>query len=158
MELKLKTLPPARLAFLRFTGPYGHAGIQLTWRKFTGWCEEAGLRATPRQLYGLCQDEPKVTDAKKCRYDAAIEVDEAFTTKHKDIGLQTFAGGRYACSVFQGTSAELRRAWETMFSELKSNGFHAFGGATLELYGVDFSVDPKTGAFRCELCVPVKLA
>ena len=158
MELKLKTLPPARLAFLRFTGPYGHAGVQLTWRKFMGWCDDEGLMSKPRQMYGICQDDPKVTAAQKCRYDAGIEVGEKFIAKHKDIGVQTFDGGRYACGAFEGNSGELRHAWDTMFSALKSNGFHALGGAALELYEADFCSDPKTGAFRCELCSPVKLA
>lgn len=37
MNVELKTLPAMRLAYMRYTGPYGHPGIGETWYRFGSW-------------------------------------------------------------------------------------------------------------------------
>ncbi len=91
------------------------------------------------------------------RYDACIEVDEAFKPQG-ETGVQNFGGGRYACGRFTGKPGnEVHEAWTHMFAEwLPQSGYQPDNKPALELYEEDFVMDPKTGNFSCWLCVPVK--
>lgn len=154
MEVEVKTLPALRLAYLRHTGPYGHPDIGATWQRLWRWLGQHGLN--PERIYGIVQDDPDLTPADKCRYDCCFEVDAAFQPQG-DIGVQTFAGGRYACAAFTGTGATIHAAWMRLFGEwLPQSGYQADDKPSLELHEGDFVVDKKTGAFRCLLCVPVR--
>ncbi|WP_411878419.1 GyrI-like domain-containing protein [Polaromonas sp. YR568] len=98
-----------------------------------------------------------MTPADKLRYDACIEVDEAFKPQG-ETGVQNFGGGRYACGRFTGKPGnEVHEAWTHMFAEwLPQSGYQPDNKPALELYEEDFVMDPKTGNFSCWLCVPVK--
>jgi len=155
MEVKLQTIPKTRVAYLRHVGPYGGAGIAQAWQRFAAWCAEHGLMNPRRRMYGVCQDIPDVTPPEKCRYDACVEVDDRFVAQG-EIGVETIAGGRYACAHFVGTSPEVRDAWDRFVSTwLPTSGYKPADGPALELYDTDFVVDEKTGAFNCWLCLPV---
>ncbi len=156
MRVELKTLSPMRLAYMRHTGAYGQPSITRMWERFGVWCGEHGLMNPRRKMYGIAQDNPMITPADKCRYDACVEVDDAFKPQG-EVGVQNFGGGRYACARFTGTGADIHAAWMRMFGEwLPQSGYQADDKPALELYEEDFVMDPKTGAFSCLLCVPVR--
>ena len=156
MDVEVKNLPETRVAYMRNVGPYGGVGIPRTWQRFAAWCEERGLMRPRRTMYGICQDDPDVTPPEKCRYDACIEVDSQFKPEG-EIGVQTVAGGRYACTKFAGTSADIHAAWSRFMSEwMPDSGYQADDRAAIELYDKDFVMDEKTGAFTCWLCMPVR--
>jgi AraC family transcriptional regulator len=156
MNVEIKTLPAMRLAYLRHTGPYGHPGIPQTWQRFMTWHAQNARATVGTRMYGISQDNPDVTPPGKCRYDCCVEVPPAFQPKG-EVGVQAFDGGRYACVRFTGTSATIHDAWMKMFGEwLPGSGWQAGDAPSLELYGDDMAPDPKTGAFTCWLCVPVR--
>jgi AraC family transcriptional regulator len=156
MDVEVKNLPETRVAYMRNVGPYGGVGIPRTWQRFVAWCDERGLTQPRRTMYGICQDDPDVTPPQKCRYDACIEVDAAFKPEG-EVGVQTVAGGRYACAKFAGTSAEVHKAWGRFVGEwMPDSGYQADDRPAIELYDKDFVMDEKTGAFSCRLCMPVR--
>jgi len=156
MEVEVKNLPETRVAYMRSIGPYGGTEIPRTWQRFAAWCESQGLMTPRRTMYGICQDNPEVTPPEKCRYDAAVEVDGSFKPQG-EIGVETVAGGRYACAKFTGTTADIHAAWMRFMSEwIPDSGYQVGDGLAIEVYGPDFVMDEKTGAFNCELCMPVK--
>ena len=106
-------------------------------------------------MYSVSHDNPDVTPPSRCRYDACIEVDDAFSPTG-DIGVQTLAGGRFACCEFHGLPNEIHAAWMRLCDWLPDSGWQAADGAPLEVYGGDFVMDEKTGAFNCTLCMPVR--
>lgn len=156
MHLELRTLPAMRLAYLRWTGPYGHPGITQTWERFGAWAARQGRLEPRRKMYGISQDNPETTPADQCRYDCCVAVDEGLRPTG-EIAVQAFAGGRYACARFTGTGADIHTAWMRMYGEwLPGSGWQADDKPGLELYDEDFAVDPASGAFNCWLCVPVR--
>ena len=156
MPVELKTLPPTRVAYMRHTGPYGDAGIGRVWQRFATWCADHGLMQPRRTMYGISQDDPSATPADLCRYDCCIEVDDDFKPEG-EVGVQNLQGGRYACTRFVGTNADIHAAWERMFGvTLPQSGCEPEDAPALEMYDQDFAMDEKTGAFKCWLCVPVK--
>lgn len=113
-------------------------------------------------MYGICQDDPGLTAPRRLRYDAGIEVDAGFRAEG-EIGVQVIGGGRYACARYAGVPAGIAAAWTRFAGSGLADSAYAIdlrGSASrpLELYGADFRMDPDTGAFECELCLPVRSA
>lgn len=160
MQVELKTFPATRLAYMRWTGPYGHPGISHTWERFGAWCAQRGFMQPRRKMYGISQDNPEITPADKCRYDCCVVVEDGFSPQDaatSGVGMQSFAGGRYACARFAGTGADIHVAWTRMYGEwLPQSGWQADDKPGVELYDEDFVMDLATGAFNCWLCVPVR--
>jgi len=156
MDVEIKTLANIHVAYLRHVGPYGTSGIPRTWQRLAAWCEQRGLTPPRRTMYGISYDNPDFTPPEKCRYDACVEVEPGFKPDG-EIGVQTLAGGRYACTEFTGTPETIHAGWMRLCGEwLPDSGYQADDRPSLEIYGRDFEMDEKTGAFSCQLCFPVK--
>jgi AraC family transcriptional regulator len=153
MDVTIKHLPPARVAYMRLTGPYGPA-IGVFWREVFGvWMAQNGL--LQRVRYGIGLDDPAITPPAECRYDACVEVPETFDATPQVL-IRTLPGGQFACARFVGTGAEIGEAWNRLFRELPTLDRRADGGPYFERYAQDSRYDPLTGVMDCELCVPVK--
>jgi AraC family transcriptional regulator len=156
MNVEMRTLPETRVAYMRHTGPYGSSTITKMWQRFAEWCDANGLLKPRPTMYGISQDSPKLTAPDKCRYDACVPVGADFQPKD-EIGVETIAGGRYACARFTGTAAEIHAAWMRFIGQwIPDSGYQCDNRPALELYEPDFTIDPKTGAFSCLLCMPVR--
>lgn len=154
-SVEFRRLPAARVAFLRHVGPYGSPGIGRTWQRFAGWCAQQGLLAQGRPMYGIARDNADVTPPAQCRYDACVEVDEGFHPAG-EIGVQTLRGGAHACTAFRGNSAAIHGAWVGLVDWLPESGCQPADAPPIEIYGSEFTVDADTGAFACQLCMPVR--
>jgi AraC family transcriptional regulator len=153
LQVAVTTRPSTRIAYLRYQGPFGEPLGRFWQEKVYPWLAASNLLEAPR--YGVSQDDPKVTAADKCRYDAGAEVGPEFVAS-QDAQITTLPGGLYACSKFKGTSAEFPQAWERVLREwVPASGFQLDGRPCFEYYPTDSEFDAKTGAFTCELWVPV---
>lgn len=155
MPVAIKTLPSFRLAYLRYTGPYGHPNVTRTWERFSAWCAENGLLKPRRKMFGIVLDNPMITRPERCRYDVCVEVPADFQPSG-EVGIQVLSARRYACTQFIGTAVELPAAWERLIASLPFRGWQADNAPAIEYYTEDFVVDPDTGIFRFELYVPVR--
>lgn len=156
MQVQVKTLPAMRLAYMRSTGPYGGGHIGKLWARFAAWCAAEGPMTQRQTTYGIGQDNPAIAPADKLRYDCCVAVGESFLPQG-EVGVQDFSGGRYACAPFKGTSAQIHAAWMQMYGQwLPESGWQADDKPGVEVYGEDFEMDPATGIFTCETCVPVR--
>jgi AraC family transcriptional regulator len=155
LNIELRTLPDTTVAYLRHVGPYGSPGISQLWQRFAAWCGQHGLLQPGRLLVGVSQDSADITPPEKCRYDACVQVDAGFRAEG-EIGVQTLAGGRYACVRFEGTAMEIHGAWMQVYGGwLPGSGYQPDDRPCLELYD-GTGVDPDTGRFSCHLCVPLR--
>ena len=154
MQLEIKTFPNVRVAYMRHLGPYGDAGIGRLWQRFGSWRRAEGLGGS--ETYGIAPDSPDITSPEKCRYDACVAIDDTFKPSG-EVGIQTIAGGLYACQPFTGTTDDINGAWMRVYSQwLPESGYQADDRPAVEAYGAEFKFDPKTGAFFCELRLPVR--
>jgi AraC family transcriptional regulator len=156
MDVELRTIPSGTLAYLRYTGPYGGRGIGLTWKRFARWCKQHALPKPGHALIGIAQDNPEITLPRHCRYDCCVQVTSAMRAEGH-VGIQRFAGGRYACRRFSGTVADINDAWIRLYGDwLPNSGWQPDDQPAIEIYdaGVDF--DGETGRFSCLLCLPIR--
>jgi len=153
MNIDVVERPPVRVAYRRHTGPFGeHLGR--FWRNSVApWMAEHGVLDCPR--YGVSLDDPANTPAEKCRYDACVELPAGLTLP--DAPEKTIAGGRYAVAHFKGTSAQLGEAWSVFMRECLARPDAQLDQARppFEHYPRGANFDARSGAFACELCLPL---
>jgi len=152
MDFQVMELPAVRVAYLRYKGPFGPA-IGEFWKEvFTPWMQ--AFRLTGRVTYGVAQDDPSTTPPSECRYDAcvAVDADYAIVAPAKEA---TIPAGRYAVARFEGTADQVPATWGAFFGQLHASG-QADAGVCFERYPADYKMDPATGVFNSELCIPVK--
>jgi AraC family transcriptional regulator len=104
MKVKIERLDPIRVAFMRHVGPYDKVGP--TWDKLMTYLGKEGWLGGNLRCIGLCHDDPEVTPADKIRYDACVEISEAFEPIG-EIGVQVIAGGDYAVTTHFGSYNKL---------------------------------------------------
>lgn len=155
MKVDLKRLPAWRVAYLRHVGPYGSPGIERMWERFKGWALHNGLQEGGL-FVGVSHDSADIAMPAVCRYDACVTVDTMFRPR-QDVGVQETPGGLHACTRFLGSSHDIYEAWLRFYSQwLPDSGYQPDDKPCIEVYGADVAVDPGTGVFSCDLCLPIR--
>jgi len=153
MHVKLIEREPVHVAYLRHTGPYGPPLGQFWMQTVAPWMATNNLLG--RERFGISLDDASVTKPAQCRYDACVASREGEVLtgnpQHKVI-----PGGTYAALPFEGTGAQIGAAWDALLRDwLPQSGLQLDARPFFEYYPVDGRYDPKTGAFSCDICVPV---
>jgi len=153
MKVEVIERKPIPMAYLRHVGPYGEP-LSVFWQtEFYPWMVASGLLQQPR--YGISHDDPNVTAAEQCRYDAGCEIPATFIAlgnAHKTV----IPGGKYAALSFKGAAREFEPAWDSLLRDwLPSSGLQLDNRPMFEYYPAGSSYDPATGILECKLCVPV---
>jgi AraC family transcriptional regulator len=153
MTVQLVEHAAVEVAYLRHLGPYGPS-LSRFWRETVyPWMLSNNLLGRTR--YGVSLDDPSVTRPEKCRYDACVEVSKQTPLVGQAL-RKTLPGGRYAALHFSGTSEGIGIAWDRLMRDwLPASGLQLDARPFLEHYPADARYDAQTGAFECELCVPV---
>jgi AraC family transcriptional regulator len=153
MKVKLKDREPVRVAFLRYTGPYGSGITQFWMDTVAPWMATNNLFGRAR--FGISLDDPHVTKPAQCRYDACVEVANQETLAG-DAKEKVIPGGKYAVLEYQGPIAQIGSAWDHLLGQwLPKSGLQLDSRPMFEHYPVDGRFDEKTGRIDCEICVPV---
>jgi AraC family transcriptional regulator len=154
MDVRVQELPPRRVAYMRYIGPYGAHGIPELWERLVTWMQAHGLDVATTTRLGVAHDDPAITQAEKCRYDACAVVRNDFQAD-RSVNVTTIPGGRFAIWPFSGTAHEIQGSWDRVFAGwLPHSGYQPDDRPCLEVYrGRAFD---KTGIFRCDLCLPVR--
>lgn len=145
--------PPVRIAYLRHIGAYGPSIHAFWMNQVSPWMSANGLFGRPR--YGISHDDPSITAPEQCRYDAGVEVDETFIPG-PGVFTTTLPAGRYASLAFEGNSAQIVEAWRYLLRNwLADSGLQLDARPAFEHYPVDARYDAASGAFSCNIVIPV---
>lgn len=152
MEYEVKEVAAVRVAYLRYKGPFGQAVGEFWKEVFTPWQKSKNLLG--KTTYGVAQDDPSVTPANECRYDACVEVSADYPIA-PPAREATIAAGRYAVARFKGTGGQVPQAWSDFFTRIQADGIFR-PALCFERYPAEYAMDPATGVFEAELYIPVK--
>lgn len=154
MKIHLETLPATRVAYMRHVGPYGESVSRFWAARFLPWRSMQGLEGAT--CYGIGWDDPGITPAARCRYDACVEVGALFAPT-APISFSQLPGGLYAVGQFVGTPAQLGQAWTYLLRDwLAHSGRQLDHRPLLERYGPTASSDAATQTLRMEICLPLR--
>ena len=156
MSVHVRELPPYHVAYMRYVGPYGPHGIPELWTRFEKWMEARGLGPEARITLGVGYDDPRITAAEKCRYDACVVVPADFVPDRR-VNVMDLSGGPCAVATYTGSSDGIVDAWDRVFAGwLPASAWQPDDRPCVEVYRGNAIVDPKAGVFTCELCLPVR--
>ena len=156
MGVVVRELATQHVAYMRYVGPYGPRGIPELWARLRRWMETRGLEVASTVRLGVAYDDAGVTEPAKCSYDACVVVPEAFAAD-RWVNLKDVPGGRYAVTAFHGTPHQIEGAWHQVFAEwLPESAYQPDDRACFEIYRGAPPSGSGTGAFRCDLCLPVR--
>lgn len=152
MEVNVIDLPPARIAYRRHIGPYGPSVGRFWDTVIMPWLLGNGLAGAT--CYGIGHDDPSVTPADKCRYDACVEIPAGFEPGGQ-FSVAKLPGGRYAVTRYTGSPRDIGLAWNRLMKEwLPSSGLQCDERPCFERY--ESAATQPDGSFTCDICVPVK--
>jgi AraC family transcriptional regulator len=153
MNVRLIDREPTHVAYLRYTGPVGIAIGTFWMGTVAPWMGTNNLYG--RDRFGISLDDPSITRDKNIRYDACVASPEGETLTGNPQ-RKVIPGGRYAAMHFKGTGAAIGVAWDALLRDwLPQSGLQLDSRPFFEHYPPGGEYDPKTGAFSCDLCVPV---
>ena len=154
MRIRVQQQPTYHVASMRYVGPFGPRGIPELWQQLMRWIEAHGLEKNDK--LGIAYDDPAITPPDKSRYDACVVVPRDFPADRL-VERMDVPGGAYAVAGFVGTAHQIVEAWRSVFASwLPASGYQPDDRPCYELYRNDPGVEGKKGAFRCELCLPVR--
>lgn len=153
MNLRIIERAPVSVVGLRYTGPLGQP-LGRFWRTTVNpWLAEHGLLDCPR--YGVTLDNPLRTAPQLCRYDACVELPPGLVLEQ--AAQLTIAGGSYAVTSFKGDATTIGAAWDGLAGAVFASGAWRIDDSRppFEHYPRGAWLDPRSGAFACELCLPL---
>ena len=153
MNVKLMDRAPVHVAYLTYVGEFGEPVSRFWQERAYPWMLTNNLVGRPR--YGVSHDDPTITASDKTRYDAAVEVERAFSGTG-DYHESDLPGGRFACVAFEGTATDISEAWARLLRDwLPDSGLQLDARPFYEYYATTDRFDSRTGVFTCTLCIPV---
>lgn len=152
MNIDIVERAPARIAYLRYTGPLGEPLVRFWRGTVAPWLADHDLIDCPR--FGVCLDDPLTTSSAACRYDAGVELPPGVNLP--DAEQTTIAGGAHAVARFKGTGAQIGGAWREFLAAAAARSLAPdTARAPFEYYPRGAGYDPRSGVFACELCLPL---
>lgn len=156
VSVRVSELPGQHVAYMRYVGPYGAHGIPQLWTRFIQWMAGRDLALENTVRFGISYDEPGITAPEKCRYDACVVVPRDFAPD-RWVNLMDLPRAKYAVAEFRGTALEIEEACDRVFSSwLPGSGWDPDDRPSLERYRGAPTSRGTPGAFRCDLCLPVR--
>ncbi len=131
-EVRIRTIEPMRVAFMRHVGPY--QGVGPTFERFMAWAWQHGLFGPNTLVLGLYPDDPRITPADKLRCDCCITVGDDFRAEG-EVGVQTIEGGEYAVATHRGPFEQLGAVYDWLYGTwLPSSGREPRHAPPFEVY------------------------
>lgn len=157
-EVKIITLPPMHVAYVRHVGPYkGDSQLfQNLRQRLMHWAGPRSLMQQP-DLKMLCvyHDAPEITDEANLRTSICITVAEG-TQTDGEIGAMQIAGGTYASGYFEIDVTQYESAWGFIYGNwLPESGYQPTDNPPFEMMLNNPEVHPeKKHIFN--IFIPVK--
>lgn len=115
LQVRLRHLPPQRLAYIRVYDSYSHfSRVVEAYQRLITWYGRRGGRLEQTTLYGMSQDDPEVTPLRLCRFDWCLTVPADWQAEG-DVSLQDFPACRVATVRCQGDLKQEDQAIQYLF-------------------------------------------
>jgi AraC family transcriptional regulator len=116
MELKVRIVEakPRKVVYVQSIGEYSGTGTAEAWQEVFNFVKSKRLFSWRMEMIGVSHDDPQITEADKCRYDACITVSREVKPEGK-VGVKTLEGGPYAVFRYQGPYSGLGEAYSYIY-------------------------------------------
>jgi AraC family transcriptional regulator len=151
-DVRIETVPPRRVAFLRHVGPYPEVGP--TFQKLAAWAGRRGLFQAGSLMIGVGYDDPAVTPADKLRFDCCVTVADQFQPDG-EVSVQTIEGGECAILTHDGPYEGLGDSYRWLYGTwLPASGREPRNAPPFEIYH-NSPMNAAPEDLRTDICVPL---
>jgi AraC family transcriptional regulator len=159
MKVQVKNLPAYRVAYVRVLDGYNSEKIGLAFHKVTTWARARDLMGPETLVLGISLDNPEITPADKCRYDACVSVPQD-TQGEGEVGVYDIPAGKYAIYRTEGEyariSEQIGRGWDDLMGNwFPDSGYQPDDRPCFEI-SRETEEEMKAGKFIVDICEPVK--
>jgi AraC family transcriptional regulator len=137
VDVRVETLGPLRLAFIRRLGPYREAGA--AFERILAWAGPRGLLGPDTLVLGLYYDDPATTPPDRLRLDACVSVGEGVAAEG-EIHVQEVPRGQYVVATHRGPYEALADTYGALIRWVATGGRKPRAAPCVEIY----RNDPKT--------------
>lgn len=148
MSVRIEKIKNYKVAYVRQVGPYGYNNVK-TMEKLKKWAKSKNLLNEDAIILGIAHDDPKITPAQNCRYDACIVIPKDYQVDNS-VSVIELSGGLYATLKVKHTAEDIQKAWGKIFVAIEDKGYEIDNRPMLERYAVDMISNGY-----CEICVPI---
>ncbi len=154
-KVRVQTLQPLNLAFIRNLGPYANVDARL-FDRLIGWSRRKGFYRDDNLLIGIGHDSPSLTDPDKLRFDACIQVPDRFSAEG-DVGWQPLPAGLFAVTAYVGPYGHtMEQAYaEIVEAILRLENYKMTGLPVVEIYRTT-SINPDYELDQTDICFPIR--
>tara|TARA_R110002049_G_scaffold70018_1_gene181183 strand:+ start:1049 stop:2062 length:1014 start_codon:yes stop_codon:yes gene_type:complete len=153
MNVRLKEYPQQTICKLASDGGYQPDSLFKTWDMMTSWGEDHGFEMSEQQRTALCYDNPAVTPADKCRYEATIAINDEVKVNFP-FEKSILPSGTYALLFVKGDTQDVAKAQMGLFSHwLPDSGYEPDSFPMMERYLNDVRQD---GFIQLEIMLKLK--
>ncbi len=154
MNVQIKKIDPFTVAYVRHIGPYTMSGAAAAFEALQQWSRPWGDGQEGLYL-GIYWDNPDITPAAKCRYDACVVISED-SRHHEEAAYQRIPGSLYAIYHCEVQAHDFARPWDELFTYwFPTSGYQPGSEPGFEVFYNDGRQNPA-GQWILDLCVPVK--
>ncbi|NVN94136.1 MAG: AraC family transcriptional regulator [Bacteroidetes bacterium] len=125
MELKpkIKEISTRKVIYIQVIEAYGGEKTAKAWEKLWSFVKEKKLYSFGMESLGVSHDDPSITDADKCRYDACVTIKKDVKPEG-EIGVKDVEGGKYAIFKHVGPYDNLGEAYNQIYRNwLPASGY-----------------------------------
>ncbi|MCX7021823.1 MAG: AraC family transcriptional regulator [bacterium] len=135
--VKIAELEPMTIAYTHSPKGYFQEGIDEAWRKLLPYYSTRHPKKVEEACLGLSWDNPVVIEVDRCRYEAAMAVDEG-TKPEGEVGVRRLPGGTYAQYRYVGPYSGLSETFDRLIKVwLAGSGYTMRDEPCLEFYRSD---------------------
>jgi AraC family transcriptional regulator len=155
LPVRVTEMPGYRVAYARTIGPYCLETAEPAFVQLLQWAVPRGLLNEKTLILGVLRNDPNITPADKCIYDACITIPESVGSDGR-INVQSLPGGKcavYHCEIDPGGHYE---AWmRLMIHWLLSSGYQP---DSRPYYEIIYNITEEYPLRRhvVDLCLPIR--
>jgi len=152
MNAEVREMSAFKVAYVRKVGPYDKKTCESAFVELMKWAVPRNF-VGPEKVLAIYWDNPDVTPAEQCRFDACIKIPDGTVLEGK-IHIQTISGGPYAICHFETSPDRIRHAWEDALKWVCDSGLKPNDTPCYELYHNNAAEHPE-GKWIYDLCIPL---
>lgn len=155
LKPQIKNIKDKKVAYSVAIGKYGDENTKLAWQRIVTFAEKNKLFGFGTECIGISLDDPNITDAEKCRYEACIVCKKDIKAEG-EIGVKTIEGGKYAIFKHKGAYETLINTYNYICGEwLPNSQYELRELPCFEIYH-NSPEDTKPEKLKTDVYVPLK--
>lgn len=153
MNAEIREMPEYNVAYIRKLGAYCKETCEPTFSELMQWASPRNY-VGPGKVLAIYWDNPDVTPAEKCRFDACVIIPQGVVPEGH-IYTQTISAGPYAVCHFEVKPENMQQAWEDAFTWFCARGYECNDKPCYKLYHNN-AADHAQGKYIFDICIPLK--